>query len=71
MDDWRGRIDTLRAQALAELDRADEHEQLEQWRVTYLGRRGALLVVCDGMGGAAASDSAMRVRGRVMRAVLM
>lgn len=50
MDDWRGKVDTLREQALAELTRADEQEALEQWRVTYLGRRGALAEITRGLG---------------------
>src|SRR6187402_1576189 len=51
MDDWQGRINTLREQALAELDRADAQEALEQWRVTYLGRRGAMTDVLKGLAG--------------------
>src|SRR5918911_693120 len=51
MDDWRGRIDTLREQALAELAGADGHEALERWRVAYLGRRGALAEITRGLGG--------------------
>ncbi|HZO27675.1 MAG TPA: phenylalanine--tRNA ligase subunit alpha [Chloroflexota bacterium] len=51
MDDWQGRIDALREQALAELDKADEHETIEQWRITYLGRRGALTEMLRGLSG--------------------
>jgi phenylalanyl-tRNA synthetase alpha chain len=40
MDDWRERIQTLEAQALAELAGADKPDALEQWRVNFLGRRG-------------------------------
>jgi phenylalanyl-tRNA synthetase alpha chain len=50
MDDWQGRITTLREQALAALTGANEHEALEQWRVTYLGRRGALAEITRGLG---------------------
>ena len=53
MDDWQGRIDTLRAQALAELTGADQQEALEQWRVTYLGRRGALAEITRNLGSLA------------------
>ena len=51
MDDWRGRIDTLREQALADLTRANEHEAIEQWRIAYLGRRGALTEMLRGVAG--------------------
>src|SRR5215212_9569663 len=37
MDDWQGRITTLRDQALAELDRADEQEALEAALERHLG----------------------------------
>lgn len=49
MDDWRGRIDTLREQALAELARTDDEEALDRWRVSYLGRRGALTEMLRGL----------------------
>ena len=49
MDDWQGRINTLREQALAELTEVREQDALEQWRVTYLGRRGALTDVLRGL----------------------
>ena len=51
MDDWQGRITTLREQALTELAGANEADALEQWRVTYLGRRGALAEITRGLGG--------------------
>jgi phenylalanyl-tRNA synthetase alpha chain len=50
MDDWQGRITALREQALSELTRAEQPETLEQWRVTYLGRRGALAEITRGLG---------------------
>jgi phenylalanyl-tRNA synthetase alpha chain len=50
MDDWQGRITTLREQALTELAAATEADALEQWRVTYLGRRGALAEITRGLG---------------------
>ena len=49
MDDWRGRIDSLREQALAELQAAGSPEALERWRVAYLGRRGALTEALRGL----------------------
>ncbi|MGE3271113.1 MAG: phenylalanine--tRNA ligase subunit alpha [Chloroflexota bacterium] len=51
MDDWRSKIDTLQAQALAELSAANEPDALEKWRVGYLGRRGALTDVLRGLSG--------------------
>lgn len=75
MDDWQGRIDALREQALAELDKADEHESIEQWRITYLGRRGALTEMLRGLSGLpadqrpAAGQSANEVK-RVLESAL-
>jgi len=75
MDDWQGRIDALREQALAELDKADEHETIEQWRITYLGRRGALTEMLRGLSGLpadqrpAAGQSANEVK-RVLESAL-
>ncbi len=51
MDDWRGKIDTLREQALAELAAASAGDAVEQWRISYLGRRGALAEITRGLGG--------------------
>jgi len=51
MDDWRGKIDALREQALAELASASAGDAVEQWRITYLGRRGALAEITRGLGG--------------------
>ena len=75
MDDWQGRIDALREQALAELHKADEHESIEQWRITYLGRRGALTEMLRGLSGLpadqrpAAGQSANEVK-RVLESAL-
>jgi phenylalanyl-tRNA synthetase alpha chain len=51
MDDWRGKIDTLREQALAELAAVGAGDAVEQWRISYLGRRGALAEITRGLGG--------------------
>src|SRR5687768_11791852 len=75
MDDWQGRIDALQERALAELDKADEHESIEQWRITYLGRRGALTEMLRGLAGLpadqrpAAGQSANEVK-RVLESAL-
>ena len=65
MDDWQGRITSLREQALAELTRAEQPETLEQWRVTYLGRRGALAEITRGLG--ALSPEQRRTAGQAGR----
>jgi phenylalanyl-tRNA synthetase alpha chain len=51
MDDWQGRINTLRERALAELKTADGPDALEAWRISYLGRRGALTEALRGLSG--------------------
>ena len=51
MEDWRGTIDRLQAQAVSELGAADDADALERWRVAYLGRRGALTDVLRGLSG--------------------
>jgi phenylalanyl-tRNA synthetase alpha chain len=49
MEDWQRSIDRLREQALAELDGAAERGALEEWRISYLGRRGALTEALRGL----------------------
>ena len=51
MDDWQGRIDALRERALGELATATSPDALEQWRIAYLGRRGALTEALRGLSG--------------------
>jgi len=43
-------LDELKAQAVAELDAASTTDQLEAWRVAYLGRKGHLTQVLRGLG---------------------
>ena len=52
MSDGAGvsRIDEIRAEALKGLDSATDAEELEQWRVAYMGRRGRLTQVLRGLG---------------------
>lgn len=40
--DWRTRLESLRDRALAELATARGSDALEEWRVSYLGRKGPL-----------------------------
>ena len=49
MDDWRSRIEQVQERALAELAQAADAEDLERWRVSYLGRRGALTDLLRGV----------------------
>jgi phenylalanyl-tRNA synthetase alpha chain len=56
MDDWRGTIDRIREQGLAELERASDPDALERWRVRYLGRKGALTDVLRGLSGLPAEE---------------
>src|SRR5215208_4551269 len=49
MEDWQRSIDTLRERALAELQNADGPDALEAWRISYLGRRGALTEALRGL----------------------
>ena len=44
------RVDEVKASGLKELAAADTVEQLEEWRVTYLGRRGQLTQILRGLG---------------------
>ena len=49
MEEWRTNVEALQARALDELRAASEPEALERWRVTYLGRRGALTEALRGL----------------------
>ena len=51
-----GSIEEVRAKALAELEAADSLESLEDWRVTYLGRRGQLTQILRGLGSLSPED---------------
>ena len=44
-------IEELREEALKDLDGQGTSEALEQWRVSYLGRRGRLTTILRGLGG--------------------
>ena len=43
-------VEEIKASALKELTAADTVERLEEWRVTYLGRRGQLTQILRGLG---------------------
>ena len=61
------RVDALAARALAELESAADSRALDEWRVSFLGRRGELTALLRGLGtlpaeerpavGAAANDA--------------
>lgn len=51
-----GSIEEVRAKALAELEAADSLDGLEEWRVTYLGRRGQLTQILRGLGALSPED---------------
>ena len=53
-------IEQIESSALRELDAAGGPDQLEQWRIAYLGRRGRLTQVLRSLGGLAPEE-----RGRV------
>ena len=44
------RVDDVRANGLEELSRVESPQQLEEWRVAYLGRRGRLTRILRGLG---------------------
>ncbi len=44
-------LDTLRSQALDELTKAEDATTLDQWRISYLGRQGAVTQILRGLGG--------------------
>ena len=48
--DVEGRLAELRSRAVAALAAAGSTAELEQWRVHYLGKRGALTEVLRGLG---------------------
>lgn len=43
-------VQEIKTRALQELESASSPEQLEQWRISYLGRKGALTQVLRGLG---------------------
>jgi phenylalanyl-tRNA synthetase alpha chain len=49
VEDWRNKIESLESDALTALAEATSPSDLEQWRITYLGRRGALTDVLRGL----------------------
>ena len=51
-----GSIEEVRAKALTELEAADSLESLEEWRVTFLGRRGQLTQILRGLGSLSPED---------------
>ena len=75
MDDWNGRIQGLRERALAELAAAEDADALEQWRIAYLGRRGALTESLRGLSALppdqrpAAGQAANRAKGELEAAL--
>jgi phenylalanyl-tRNA synthetase alpha chain len=44
-------VEEVKSRALKELESADSLEGLEEWRIAYLGRRGALTQLLRGLGG--------------------
>ncbi len=50
------RLEELQRRALEELARIDDVEQLDQWRVTYLGKRSELNQILRGLGTLAPAD---------------
>lgn len=47
--DWQRRLDEIGSQAQSTLDAAHDTAGLEQWRITHLGRKGALADLLSGM----------------------
>src|SRR5947208_14290601 len=56
MMDIDARLTELRTRALTALAEAGSTDALEQWRLEYLGRRGALNEVLRGLGSLPASE---------------
>ena len=50
------RVDALAARALAELESAADSRALDEWRVSFLGRRGELTALLRGLGSLPASE---------------
>ncbi|HEY8476605.1 MAG TPA: phenylalanine--tRNA ligase subunit alpha, partial [Chloroflexota bacterium] len=50
MDDLLRRLQDLRRQAVEQIQAATSLEELERWRVAYLGKKGALTDVLRGLG---------------------
>lgn len=64
-------ITNLRDQALEELGSANILEALEQWRITYLGRKGRLTNILRGLGSMSQDDRrAMGKVSNVVKAIL-
>ena len=51
-----GQVEELEAKALAELGQVGDLKALEEWRVRYLGRKGALTEVLRGLGALPAEE---------------
>ena len=49
-------VDEVMASAMAELEAADSLERLEEWRISYLGRRGKLTQILRGLGDMSPGD---------------
>ncbi|MEE9198903.1 MAG: phenylalanine--tRNA ligase subunit alpha [Dehalococcoidia bacterium] len=62
-------VQELKSKALHELEAADTPEGLEQWRIAYLGRKGALTSILRGLGSLPAENrrSAGSVANQVKR----
>ena len=51
-----GQVEGVKAKALQELESATNSEQLEQWRISYLGRSGVLTQILRGLGSLPSDD---------------
>ena len=51
-------IEQLSAQAIQELEQSEDLQSLEQWRLSYLGRRGSLTNLLRGLGSLPAEERA-------------
>ena len=54
-------VEELMASAMSELEAADSLDRLEEWRVSYMGRRGRLTQILRSLGGM--SPEARRIVG--------
>ncbi|MCW2276763.1 phenylalanine--tRNA ligase subunit alpha [Heliophilum fasciatum] len=52
----REQLEAIRQQAAGELQGLDNLEQVQEWRVRYLGKKGELTAVLRGMGGLSAAE---------------
>ena len=55
-DDSATRVEEVKARALQELQEAESLERLEEWRIAYLGRSGALTGILRGLGSLPSDD---------------